>query len=1015
MSKSAETDRPVRKRRPSGALQAAARLRPRAWLLVALLSIGVLLSIGGGLQQASARQLLPTGEIDLPPSAPQLLRVAGATGTSLTLAWSASSDDGGVTGYEVRRADERGVARVTGTTYVLADLACGRTYDVSVVAYDAVGNHSHAALLSAPTAPCIDVAAPSSPSSLRMTYRTPTSISLSWRAADDDGRVTRYDAYVDAVLVGAATSESYTFANLKCGRNYTLAIDAVDASGNRSAPATTMIATAACPDGTAPTSPAVIVNGSTAESVSLGWRAATDNVAVVGYELWLQNRMVGRLNPQKRSYKFSGLACGSTYVTGVVAYDAAGNRSSGTTLTTATYSCAATTPPPAGDTTPPTAPATLTASSSTPTALTLAWPAATDNVGVTEYAVYVGSTRVGSTGTTSYVVSGLTCGTTYSVAVDAADAAGNRSAKTSASVATAPCGDTAPPSTPTGLQLMVANETSVTVAWSPSSDNVGVTGYGVYLSNLLVNSPTSPSVTLTGLTCGTPYQVQVDAADAAGNRSAKASLWVNTKACPDTVAPSAPSGLTISNRTQTSLTLQWTASSDNVAVTGYTLRRNSTVTGTSTGTSGVFSGLTCATSYTLDVTAYDAAGNRSSTTAMSTSTAACPAGDTQAPTTPTGVAATGNTQTSITLGWNASTDNVGVTGYGVYSGGVRVGTTASRSYTVSGLSCGTSYALGVDAYDAANNRSAAAPLNTSTAACATAPPPPPSSGSSANLWIDTNGGSCVRQATAAAYVDAQACSSFAAAYSAAQSGDSVRVRAGTYPAQFFAGGANSSQGAGSKTLVFTGESGNVVRQIHSGSDSLTFDGINIDAGGVKTTGAGFENGGGDNVTFRNGSIGNIADEKGALTSGRNTVFDNVRFHDVVLRTDGVHLECLMALWNEGMVIRNSRFEECGIMDASIGIGDWWQPAPPPYGNVTLEGNWFGASKFDNGGCCATYSLALWSTKVPVGNDFGVFTNWRVRNNHFESGSAVIARPTNDGTSVFCGNTGNAPTNWKAAC
>ena len=552
MSKSAETARPVRKRRPSGAPRATARLRPRAWLLVALLSVGVLLSAGGGLQQASAksRQSLPitAEDVDLPPTAPELLRVVGATGTSVTLAWSASSDDGGVTGYEVRRADARGVSRVTGTTHVLTDLACGRTYDVSVVAYDAVGNRSQAALLSAPTAPCRDAAAPSSPSSLRMTYRTPTSISLSWRAADDNDRVTRYGAYVDAVLVGDATSEAYTFADLKCGRNYTLAVDAVDATGNRSAPATTMIATRACPDGTSPTSPAVIVNGSTTASVSVGWRAATDNVAVAGYELWVQDRMVGRLNAKKRSYMFGGLDCGSTYVTGVIAYDASGNRSSGTTLTTATSTCASTTPPPTGDTTPPAAPATLTASSSTPTAITLAWPAATDNVGVTEYAVYVGSTRVGSTGTTSYVVSGLTCGTSYQVSVDAADAAGNRSAKTSASVATASCGDTAPPSTPTGLQLMVANETSVTVAWSPSSDNVAVTGYGVYLSNLLVNSPTSPSVTLTGLTCGTPYQVQVDAADAAGNRSGKASLWVNTKACPDTTPPSAPSGLTVSNR-----------------------------------------------------------------------------------------------------------------------------------------------------------------------------------------------------------------------------------------------------------------------------------------------------------------------------------------------------------------------------------------------------------------------------------------------------------------------------------
>ena len=83
-----------------------------------------------------------------------------------------------------------------------------------------------------------------------MTYRTPTSISLSWRAATDDDRVTRYGAYVDAVLVGDATSEAYTFADLKCGRNYTLAIDAVDATGNRSAPSVALPAPSSKKSGT---------------------------------------------------------------------------------------------------------------------------------------------------------------------------------------------------------------------------------------------------------------------------------------------------------------------------------------------------------------------------------------------------------------------------------------------------------------------------------------------------------------------------------------------------------------------------------------------------------------------------------------------------------------------------------------------------------------------------------------------------------------------------------------------
>ena len=66
---------------------------------------------------------------------------------------------------------------------------------------------------------------------------------------------------------------------------------------------------------------------------------------------------------------------------------------------------------------------------------------------------------------------------------------------------------------------------------------MGVTGYGVYSNGTLVGSPTGTSYTLSGLTCGTSYTVAVDAVDAAGNRSAKATISAATSACPDTTAP----------------------------------------------------------------------------------------------------------------------------------------------------------------------------------------------------------------------------------------------------------------------------------------------------------------------------------------------------------------------------------------------------------------------------------------------------------------------------------------------
>lgn len=75
-------------------------------------------------------------------------------------------------------------------------------------------------------------------------------------------------------------------------------------------------------------------------------------------------------------------------------------------------------------------------------------------------------------------------------------------------------------------------------------------------------------------------------------------------------------------------------------------------------------------------------------------------------------------------------------------------------------------------------------------------------GTTANLWVDTNGGSCTRQSTPGAYNDAQACGSLAAAYNAATGGDTVMVKTGTYGQQGSIGG--------SKTPVVTFKGEDVV-------------------------------------------------------------------------------------------------------------------------------------------------------------------------------------------------------------
>ena len=245
-------------------------------------------------------------------------------------------------------------------------------------------------------------------------------------------------------------------------------------------------------------------------------------------------------------------------------------------------------------------------------------------------------------------------------------------------------------------------------------------GYGVYKNGSLVASPTGTGYTLTGLSCGTSYTVAVDAFDAAGNRSAKATITTSTAACPDTQPPSAPGGLVASFVTQSAVTLSWSASSDNVGVVGYDLLLGGLVVGTSAQTSYAFSGLSCNTAYTLGVDAYDAAGNRSTVSSLIVTTSAC--ADTSPPSAPTNLAESAATSSSITAGWTASSDNVGVTGYRVFVDGSQAGTTATTSYTVSGLSCGSSHQVVVDAYDAAGNRS---PQTSATMATSSCPAPPP--------------------------------------------------------------------------------------------------------------------------------------------------------------------------------------------------------------------------------------------------------------------------------------------------
>lgn len=114
--------------------------------------------------------------------------------------------------------------------------------------------------------------------------------------------------------------------------------------------------------------------------------------------------------------------------------------------------------------------------------------------------------------------------------------------------------------------------------------------------------------------------------DAAANESVQSDVLTQTTPGAteeDNEAPTAASDLSANNVTSTSITLSWNASTDNVAVTGYRIFRNSTEIATSTTNSYQDQGLTANAQYQYTVTAYDAAANESSvSTALNVSTSA---------------------------------------------------------------------------------------------------------------------------------------------------------------------------------------------------------------------------------------------------------------------------------------------------------------------------------------------------------------------------------------------------------
>jgi chitodextrinase len=269
--------------------------------------------------------------------------------------------------------------------------------------------------------------------------------------------------------------------------------------------------------------------------------------------------------------------------------------------------------PGSGDTAKPTSPVNLRVTGRSVSAVSLDWADALDNVAVAGYVVLRDGTQVGTTYRPGFTDTRLTSRTRYEYAVSAFDAAGNVSPASAPVIAnTLAEPDVSPPSVPQKLTVTGRGLTSVMLVWNPSHDNVGVAGYEVYRNGKWITNVPRPAYKDEGLAAATRYRYTVRAYDTSNNASADSNrVEPTTLAAPDTTPPTVPTGVNAQGTGPTAIDVSWTASSDNVGVAGYQVRRDGVVIAEVTGTAYTDQGLTPSTSYGYSVRALDAEDNAS--------------------------------------------------------------------------------------------------------------------------------------------------------------------------------------------------------------------------------------------------------------------------------------------------------------------------------------------------------------------------------------------------------------------
>ncbi|RYD63501.1 MAG: hypothetical protein EOP83_12015, partial [Verrucomicrobiaceae bacterium] len=446
------------------------------------------------------------------------------------------------------------------------------------------------------------------------------------------------------------------------------------------------------PDTEAPQPPAILTDSNLLSgSVQLAWSQASDNSgSIAGYRLYRTGVVDPLTQTSSLSYLATGLMPATEYTFGVEAYDAAGNVSTRTTLTLTT----------AADAEDPTAPGQLKGTAGNELAV-LSWQASTDDTRIQEYLISRDGNQVGTTTGLTFTDTGLTNGTTYLYSVVAVDVVGKLS--------TAPTVSVRPRAVGPALYRIDCGQ--LTGSYTDLDGHVWAVDSGYNASNNSVGPTPATTVTIAGTNAQEMYRNY-----RSKNRNSGTPLKYEF---------TVPNG---EYELRLHFAEVWTGANApgvrvfNVAVEGAAALTNFDIfaeAGLNTALIKAIPVTIADGKMTIDFTVVTQNPQVSGIEIFPLQEGPP---DITPPAAPANLIVSAKTDSSVTLAWDAPTDDANA--WVVKRGGNELGIATTTSFTDTGLTASTAHSYSVEARDPSNNLSTASTIDVTTSPDTTPPPPP---------------------------------------------------------------------------------------------------------------------------------------------------------------------------------------------------------------------------------------------------------------------------------------------------